>query len=261
MEHLVEHRQPLIAVERVGPDPQHLEIRQDIRLDTFQPGLGRFEAVRLHPESDVLGLNQTVVSLGELIPEHIGILLPDAIIGVHLFRDLDGPLALLQVGPLVKEGELDVDGAVEVVEKVAVILKNTVFVLVLGELVVDIIETDLFGIVAVRHHTDPVPAHLPVGDGLLGGLGESAVLLGLLHSRHQPPLVRAGQPALRGEPDDALTASAPLFCGARAFYLCFFLLCSQPLLPPFHFYSAAPGRRTYFRSGRAGSGGPGTGPG
>ena len=245
----------------MGPDPQHLEIGENVRLDTLQPGLGRFEVVRLHPEGDVLGLGQPVVALGELVPKHIRVFLPDAVVGVHLFRDLDGPLALLQVGPLVEEGELDVDGAIEVVEEVTVVLKDPVFVLILGQLIVDVVETDLLGVVAVRHHTDPVSAHLSVGDGLLGGLGEPAVLLSLLHSGYQPPLVRAGQLCLRGEPDDALTASAPLFCGTRAFYLCFLLLCSQPLLPPFHFYSAAPGRRTYFRSGRAGSGGPGTGPG
>ncbi len=265
VEHLVKDGQPLIAVERVRPDAQHLEISEDIRLHPFQPGLGRFQALRFHAEGDVLGLGQAVIALGELILEHIRVFLPDAVVGVDLLRDANGPLVFLHVGALIEEGELDVDRAVEVVEEVAVILKNPVLVFVLGQLIVDVIKTNLLGVVAVRHHTDPVPAHLPVGDGLLGGLGEPTVLLGLLHSGHQPPLVRAGQLGLRGEPDGVpqigLICLVPVFCRLQGFCLCFLLLCLQPLLPPFHFYSAAPGRRTYFRCGRAGSGEPGTGPG
>ena len=265
VEHLVQDRQPLIAAERVRPDAQHLEISQDIRLHPLQPGLGRFQALRLHAEGDVLGLGQAVVALGELISEHIRVFLPDAVVGVDLLRDANGPLVFLHVGALIEEGELDVDGAVKIVEKVTVILKNPVFILVLGQLIVDIVKTNLLGVVAVRHHTDPVPAHLPVGDGLLGGLGEPAVQLGLFHGGHQPPLVRAGQLGLRGKPDGVpqvgLICFVPLFCCVQIFCLCFLLLCLQPLSPPFHFGSAAPGRRTGFRCGRGGSGVPGTAPG
>lgn len=265
VEHLVEDGQPLIAVERVRPDAQHLEISQDIRLHPFQPGLGRFQALRLHAEGDVLGLGQAIVAFGKLIFEHIRVFLPDTVVGVNLLRDANGPLVFLHVGALVEEGELDVDGAVKVVEEVTVILKNPVLVLILGQLIIDVVKTNLLGVVAICHHTDPVPAHLPVGDGLLGGLGEPAVQLGLLHGGHQPPLVWAGQLGLRGEPDGVpqvgLICFVPLFCCAQIFCLCFLLLCLQLLSPPFLFGSAAPGRRTGFRCGRGGSGVPGTAPG
>ena len=40
VEHLMQHRKPLIAVQRVRPDPQRFEVGQHIRFDALQTGLG-----------------------------------------------------------------------------------------------------------------------------------------------------------------------------------------------------------------------------
>ena len=60
------------------------------------------------------------------------------------------------------------DAAVEIVEKIAPALEDRTLVLVLGQLVIDVIETDRPGICVLLHPAGPVLCHLPVGDGILG---------------------------------------------------------------------------------------------
>ena len=216
----MQHRQPLIAVHAVGLDPQRLEVCQNVRLDALQPGLGRPQALRLDAKGNVFGLGQAVVALGQLVLEHIRILLPDAIEGVLLVRDGDRPLPLLHIRPLVEERELDPDGGIKVVEKITVILENLILVLVLGQLVVNIVELHLLGEIVVVHHTDAVPAHLLIGDGLLGGLREPPVPFRLFNGGGQPALFRAAQLGVRRQPDGAsqvcLFLLKLLFCGLQA---------------------------------------------
>ena len=114
MEHPVQDSQPLIAAEGVRPDAQGFEVGQHIRLDTFQPGLGLLQTVRLHAEGDVLGLGQAVVALGELAFQHIRIFFPDGVESVLLVGDMDGLALFLHIGGLVEEGELDADGRIKI---------------------------------------------------------------------------------------------------------------------------------------------------
>ena len=101
----------------------------------------------------------------------------------------------------------------------------------------------LLGVVTLRHHADTVPAHLPVGDGLLGGAGDFAVPLGLLDGSGQPPLLAAGELGVRGQADGVPQISLIFFvlsfCGLQIFYL-LCLLFLQSRVPPFHDDSAAP---------------------
>ena len=111
------------------------------------------------------------------------------------------------------------------------------------ELVVNIVKLYLLGEKPLRHHADTVPAHLPVGDGLLGGPGDFAVPLGLLDRSGQPPLLAAGEFGVRGQADGVPQISLIFFvlsfCRLQIFYL-LFLLFLQSRVPPFHDDSAAP---------------------
>ena len=61
------------------------------------------------------------------------------------------------------------DTAVKVIQEVTPILENSVLVLVLCQLIVNIVKTDGFGIIFILHPADPVPCHFPVRDGFLSG--------------------------------------------------------------------------------------------
>ena len=61
--------------------------------------------------------------------------------------------------PLVDKGELDKNRAVKVVQKVAPVLKDSRFVLVLGELVVDVVETDSLCVEAAVDLADAVDVY------------------------------------------------------------------------------------------------------
>ena len=135
------------------------------------------------------------------------------------------------------------DGTVKIIEEVAPILKNGVLVLVLRQLVIDVVELHLLGVVTLRHHADTVPAHLPVGNGLLGSPGDFTVPLGLLDGSGQPPLLAAGEFGVRGQADGVPQISLIFFvlsfCGLQIFYL-LCLLFLQSRVPPFRGGSAAP---------------------
>lgn len=81
------------------------------------------------------------------------------------------------------------DGSVKIIEKVTVILKNLVLIIVLCQLVVDVVKLNLLGEKVIVHHTDAVPAHLLIGNRLLGGFGDAPVPLGFFDSGAQPPFL------------------------------------------------------------------------
>ena len=128
-------------------------------------------------ESDVLTLEQAVVSFGELFLQHTGILSSDVVELIILLRNIDLLLELIDIRSLVDEGELNKDGAVEVIEEVTPILKDCCLVLILSKLVVDVVISDGLGVEAAVHLADTVTAHLHIGDRLLRGLADFLCLL------------------------------------------------------------------------------------
>ena len=109
--------------------------------------------------------------------------------------------------------------------------------------------------IVVIDHADTVPAHLLIGDGLLGGAGDSAVLFRLGDGSDQPPLICAAEFCVRREPDGAsglrFLGGELFFSGFQTFCLFCLLLIFQASWPPFPADSAAPMRRRYFPSDRA----------
>ena len=188
VEHVMKHFQPFIAGQRLSFHAEGFEVVEDVGLNAFELRLCRAEGVRLNAEGDVLLLDQSVVALGELTLQHTGILGADVVEGVLLCRNVDALAELIQACLLIDEGELDEDRAVEVVQKVAPVLKDGSFVLVLRKLVVDVLKGDGLRVEAAVHLTDTVTAHLHIGDGLLGGLADF-LCLPVLFLLHDDPLL------------------------------------------------------------------------
>ena len=60
-------RKPFFTVQRSGSYTKTLEVIKYIGLNTLQTGLGSFDAVCVDTKSQVFGLDETVVTSGQLI--------------------------------------------------------------------------------------------------------------------------------------------------------------------------------------------------
>ena len=145
VEHIVHEFQPLGTVQGLCLHPQPVEVVEQIVLDVVKPGLDLCHAFALHTKGDEFGLGQTIIALGKLLAQHLGILGTNIIETIPLVRDADAFLKLGAVGCHVHKGQLKLDGAVEEVEERTPFLENRVFVLLLCQLIVNI----LIGIVRV----------------------------------------------------------------------------------------------------------------
>jgi len=70
-------------------------------------------------------------------------------------------------GCQVQKGQLELNGAVEVVEEIAPALEDRRFIFILRELIVDVLKLDGFGVVAACHPADTVRPHPFIGDAIL----------------------------------------------------------------------------------------------
>ena len=166
----MEYPEPLLTGEGFGKNAHPFEIVQNVRFQPFQPGLGCFHGIGIDAEGEVFGFHQAVVAPGQLVLQHLGILLPDGV----KFIPLVGNLNTVHEGILrsgeVQKGQLEPDGGIEVVQKVAPAVKDGLLVLVVGELVVDVPELDCLCKVGGCDLADAVRAEHLVGNAGLCGL-------------------------------------------------------------------------------------------
>jgi len=85
----VQQPQAVRAVQGSSCHAEMFEVVENVDLDALQPGLGRFQAVRLDTKGQVLGFDEAVVAFGKLIPEHFRIFRTQAVEIVALRRDDD----------------------------------------------------------------------------------------------------------------------------------------------------------------------------
>ena len=83
--------------------------------------------------------------------------------------DLDNLVVLAHVALMVDERQLKTDAGIEVVEEVAPAFKDGVFILVLRQLVVNVVESNSFGIQMFLHPADTVAPHFQIRNGSLHG--------------------------------------------------------------------------------------------
>ena len=119
VEHIVHELQPLGTVQGACLHPQSVEVIQQVVLDVVEPGLDLRHAFALHAKGDELGLGQTIIALGKLLAQHLGILRTNIIETVLLERNADALFKLGAVGCHVHKGQLKFDRAVEEVQKTA----------------------------------------------------------------------------------------------------------------------------------------------
>ena len=167
MKGFVHDLKPFHAVQRVGFHAQHLEIVENIGFDTLQPGLCFPDTLCFNAECDVLRPNQTVVTLGKLLFQHLCIFHTHIIELVVLRLDLDDLVVLAHIAFMIDERQLKADTGIEVVEEVAPAFKDGVLILVLCQLVVNVVESDGFGIQMFLHPADTVAPHFQIWNGTL----------------------------------------------------------------------------------------------
>ena len=168
VEDAVEQTQALYPVHGGGGHAQPLEVVDYVDLNALQPGLGGLDAVRVDAEGEVFGLGQAVVPLGKLVLQHLRVFIPDIVELVRPHGNDDAPGTVLGGGQ-VQKGELEADGAVEVVEEIGPALEDGGLVLVLAELVVDVLELHRLGVESIGDAANAVRVHPLIGDAVLGG--------------------------------------------------------------------------------------------
>ena len=169
-QNVMEHPEPLLTGEGFSHNPHAFEIVQDVRFQPFQPGLGCFDGIGINAKGEVLGFHQAVVAPGQLVLQHLGILLPDGVKFIPLVGNLNAVHEGILRSGEVQEGQLEADGGIEVIEKVAPAVKDGLLVLIVGELIVDVPELDGFGEMGGCDLADAVRAEHLVGYAGLCGL-------------------------------------------------------------------------------------------
>ena len=132
VEHIVHEFQPLDTVQRLCLHPQPVEVVQQIVLNVVEPGLDLRHAFALHAKGDELGLGQTIIALGKLLAQHLGILRTNIIETISLVRDTDAFLKLGAVGCHVDKRQLELDAGIKKVQKAAPFLENCSLIFLLG---------------------------------------------------------------------------------------------------------------------------------
>ena len=167
MKGFVHDLKPFHTVQRVGFHAQHLEIIENIGFDTLQPGFCLPDTLCFDAKRDVLRPNQTVIAFGKLLFQHLRIFHTHIIELVVLRLDLDDLVVLAHVAFMVDERQLKADAGIEIVEEIAPAFKDGVFILVLGQLIVNVVESDGFGIQMFLHPADTVAPHFQIWNGTL----------------------------------------------------------------------------------------------
>ena len=178
-----------------------MEVVQQVVLDVVEPGLDLRHTFALHPKGDEFGLGQTIIALGKLLAQHLGILRTHIIETIPLERNADALFKLGAVGCHVHKGQFKLDAGIKEVQETAPFLENGGLILLLGELIIDVLILDGAGVVVCFHPASAILKHPLHGDGLLGGTGNSrlcvlsallrrlrlAVLTGLFPKRNHGP--------------------------------------------------------------------------
>ena len=119
------------------------------------------------------------------------------VVPIATVRNSDRLLEILHIGVLVEKGQLHPQGGVHIVEEITPAFKYLGLILRLRQLVVNIRKLHGLGKQLVIHLAQTVLEHFPVGNRLLGGLGDFAVAFGFLYCGGKASALRAGQLSVR----------------------------------------------------------------
>ena len=166
VEDAVQKMQPLPAVKQRRGDAHALEVGQNVQLDSVKARSGRLETVRPDAEGQVLDPFDAVAASGKLIAENLRVFAPDPFRPIPANGDMDAVFKAVRVGVPVQKGELEMDGAVEIVEEIAPALEDGAFGVIVRKLVVDVLKLKRLCVPATRQ-TDAVRPDAVIRDSLL----------------------------------------------------------------------------------------------
>ena len=115
VEDAVHEFEPFLSIQGACGNAHALEVQPDVILDALQTVLGKLWVIRFNAEGEILGFHQTVVALAELDFQHLRIFAADAVEVIPLGFDVDAILKTVRSCCGIEEGELEVDGRIEVV--------------------------------------------------------------------------------------------------------------------------------------------------
>ncbi len=154
-----------------------LKVVEKVHLDVHEARLCCLHGLCVDAEGQELRLREAVVAGLHLALQHAGVLVTDFIKAVRLVRDRDALLEFLRIGCHVHKAQLEVHGAVKKVQECAPFLEDLRLILLLGQLVIDVLELNRFGVVVGADTADSVLEHPVKGDALLGGPRGAVVML------------------------------------------------------------------------------------
>ena len=193
VEYRMKLKKPFFTVQRSGSYTKTLEVIKYICLNTLQTGLGGFDAVRVDTKGQIFGLDETVVTSGQLILQHCGVFLADTVKGVPLGRDGNGVSKGLLRCRKVQKRQLEMNRAVKIIEEITPPLKDCRLIFVLGELIVDVLKLDGLCVVAVRYAADSVRPHPFIRDTVLRRFSFFVRAVSAGNGRFDLLLIGAGQ--------------------------------------------------------------------
>ena len=145
------------------------EIVDNVDFNTFQTRFCQTIAVRVNTIGQIFGLCQAVLSLCNLIAEHLRVLCANTVKAVSVQRDVDTLRDVFFRCRKVHKGKLKLDRCVKEVEELAPPIKDSGLILVLTELVVCILKLDGLYKMRVGNTANPIRPHALIGYAVLRG--------------------------------------------------------------------------------------------
>ena len=149
----------------------------------IQPGLCLLHGVGLDPKGQKLRFGQAVIASCQLLPEHLAVFGTDRIKFIFPEGNPNRLLKAVRIRRHIHKGKLKVDGTVEKIQESTPLFKNRRFILLLGQLIVNILKLDCLCVVIIPYPADPVREHPLKRDGLLCGTGDAVILTRRFHNR------------------------------------------------------------------------------
>ena len=185
--------QALLAGQTLRTDAQPAEVVEKVNLHVLKPWLGLLHGISLNAEGEIFGLGQAVVALRQLTPQHGAELLTDLVEAVPFEGNADHLLEIRRIRRHIHKGQLKADRAVKEVQKAAPFLKDRRLILLLGQLIIDILKLNGFGVIIVGYAADAVREHSLKGNAVLRRQRDLGILFVTVLKLLQLPLLLSGQ--------------------------------------------------------------------
>ena len=185
--------QSIFSVHRLRNHSQAAEVIQQIVFDMCQPWFRLPHGIRFNAESEIFRFCQSIIALCQLLFQHLTVLGTDRIEIVFSEWNADTLFKTLRIGTHIHKRQFKTDRAVEKVQESTPFIKNSCFILLLCQLIIDVLVLNGFRIIVVCHTADTVREHPLKWNGILCSLRNSLVPLCLFNHRFNFFLLFSGQ--------------------------------------------------------------------